>query len=148
MKIATQEEIDCFYEMATMDDSIYPFLTTRTYFGRTEKPKDDWFGVIMISKCGKCLLNVSFDRTRERLEFSVGLWAKNAYLAGKAIVVAKQLIQRYSPSHINSVVHSSNVKSLNLHKRIFGEPWGIEKEIAWNMKAGKMEDLYYFRKKV
>jgi hypothetical protein len=147
MKIATQQDVDRFMESVFQDENIYPYLTTSKHNNNSVRVDhtSDWDRIWMVTENLSCLLKVSIDRTRDT-EFSISLYAKSAHAAGKAVLACKELIKRYRPKAINSIVHSTNAKSLALHKKIYGEPWGVEKSSTWNMGKGCYEDLYYFRK--
>jgi len=144
MRLATQQDLDTFYDKSIFDINIYPYLSTSTYISKPELPKDDWSGIYLVSEDLRCLLKISIDRTRD-IEFNISLYSFSSFLAGKAIIALKEIIRRYKPKAINSVVHSSNIKSLKLHHKYFGKPWGIEPVSAYNMGLGSYEDLHYFR---
>ena len=144
MNRATQEEIDKFFNWAVLDPEMYPYLTINKTIFKKEIPKDDWEGLMFISECGKCFMHISFSRVRD-IEFNVSIWSKSPLLAGRCLIVIKDLIKRYRPKYIDSVCHSSNKRSLKLHKKIYGVQWGIEPNGAWNMGLGEYEDLYHFR---
>jgi hypothetical protein len=144
MRIATQADIDNFMNKAMLDKEIYPYLSTTKTVSEITAQKTDWNYIYMVSENLSCLLKVTIDRPRDN-EFSVSLYSKSAFQAGKCIAIIKDLVKRYQPRAINSLVHASNEKSLHLHKKIYGEPWGIEKSVAWNSLKGEYEDLYCFR---
>lgn len=145
MKQATQEEVDRFFAWAVQDPEIYPYLSVSKRIFKREIPKDDWEGFMFISDCGRCFMHVSLQRVKD-IEFGVSIWSKNPLLAGRCLVVIKELIKRYRPICIDSICHSSNERSLALHRRIMGKEWGIEPLGAWNMGTGAYEDLYHFKK--
>lgn len=144
MKRATQEDVDKFFRWAIEDPDIYPYLSVDRYTGRDIVEEDDWKSLSFISECGKCYLRIVFDRCAG-LDIKVALYSKSPILAGRAIEHLKKIIPRYKPRAINSIVHGSNEKSIRIHKKIFGEPWGIEPSVAWNMGTGQYDDLLHFR---
>lgn len=144
MRRATQEDIDNFFAWAKDDPEIFPYLSVSKYIHRRVVSEDEWKDLFFISDCGKCYLHIGFDRVTDT-EFSISLYSKSPILAGRAVIKVKEMIQRYKPRAIHSVVHGSNTKSLKLHRKIFGEPWGIEPSTAWNMGAGAYDDLHHFR---
>ena len=146
MKIATQSDIDLFLNESYLNENIYPYLTTCKYMSEWKEFKTDWEGINITDERLSYLGRIIFDRNRGEIEMNVSLFCKNSLAAGKAIQAIKYLINRYRPKAINSAVHATNIKSLKLHKHIYGEPWGIEPKIAWDSKEGRFVDLYYFRK--
>lgn len=147
MRIATQEDLDKFVAKYILDPDIYPFLQiSKTNYGfNLESGKNDWDKIWLVSENIDCLLKVSIGREFDN-DFNIGLWSKSTFQAGKAIKMIEGLIIRYRPRSLNSVVHASNTKSIKVHNKIFGAPWGIEKSAAWNMGTGQYEDLLYYRK--
>ena len=85
-------------------------------------------------------------RRADELGMSVSLYAITPYSAGKGITAINEIIRRYKPRYVDSVVHASNEKSMKLNTKLLGEPWGREPMGAWNSKLGEYEDLLYFRK--
>ena len=146
MKIARQSDIDSFLSGAYLDENIYPYLTTSKHMSEWKEFKTDWEGINITDERLSYLGKIAFDRNRGEVEMNIMLFCKSSISAGRAIQAIKYLINRYRPKAVNSVVHATNTKSLKLHKRIYGEPWGIEPEIAWDSKEGRFVDLYYFRK--
>lgn len=146
MKIARQSDIDSFLSEAYLDEKIYPYLTISKFMQEWTEFKDDWNGINITDERLSYLGKITFDRSKGEVEMNICLYCKTALAAGRAIQAIKYLIGRYKPRAINSCVHSTNIKSLKIHKHIYGEPWGIEPEIAWDSKEGRFVDLYYFRK--
>lgn len=143
-KKPTQEELDQFYERSYHDPEIMPYLSLSRWHSKKEVPKDDWDGLMYISDCGKCLLWITMQRSID-LEFEVGLFSKSSYLAGKAVKLLLYFIEIYKPTYINTTVHASNKKSVNINRLIFGDPWGIEEKGCWDFGQNKRVDLLYFR---
>jgi hypothetical protein len=146
VKLANQSEIDTFLADAYLDESIYPYLTISKYVNEWKELKSDWEGINITDERLSYLGKISFDRGKGEIEMNICLYCRTPFVAGRAIHAIKYLINRYKPRAINSVVHSTNVKSLKIHKHIYGEPWGIEPGSAWDSKEGRFVDLYYFRK--
>lgn len=144
MRQAKQSDLDTFFGNAINDKAIYPYLSMSKYTGKLTLPDSDWDGIWLIDNKCNCLLRVTFDRARD-LEISICLHSTNTFWAGKAIKAVQEIIKRYKPRAINSVVHFSNKKSLNIHNKIFGQPWGVESGFAWNMGIGEYEDAHYYR---
>lgn len=144
MKIATQSDLDDFLARVITNPSIYPYMALSNYFQPMEVEKAMWNTAYFINDCGSCLAKISFDRPRN--EMNISLWSESALSAGRAVKFLTEYVKRSGVRAINSVCHSSNAKSLNLHDRIYGGSWGCEKASAWNSRLGEYEDLYYFRK--
>lgn len=144
MKIATQSDLDQFKASVLLDESIYPYLSLTKYSGEWAEQKNDWERQYITNENLSYLIALSFTRTSD-LEISIALYAKNTIAAAYAIMAIKELLKRYKPFAVNSVVHASNRKSIALHKKVFGEPWGIEKLGAWNSLLGEYEDSHHFR---
>lgn len=145
MKLATQEDLDKFSINTIEDETIYPYLSTSKWIGKITLPESDWSGVYLIDKACTSLLRVTIERNRD-IEFSICLHSQSSYLAGKAILEINRLIRMYRPRVLSSCVHSSNERSLKLNRKLLGQEWGIEKDVAWNFKTGEYEDLHWFRK--
>lgn len=143
-KLPTQQQLDNFTAAVLQDENIWPYLTMSKSRSEVIIWKTDWEGLMLISHDEKTLLKVQFDRQRD-CDFNISLYSSSPHQAGQCVALVKELIKRYRPFSINSVVHSSNEKSLKFHKKIYGEPWGIEKLSAWNMKTGAYEDAHWFR---
>lgn len=146
MKIATQHDVDTFIDSVLLDEKIYPYLTVQTFFEKWQIPKSDWHGIIMTNDQLSYMAKVSFDRSRNEIEFNICIYAKSTYSAAFALKAIDYLIKRYKPKALNSIVSESNIASIRLNKKIMGEPWGRESLTAWNSLSGKFEDLLYFRK--
>lgn len=145
MRLAKTDDVVAFTHKHLNNPKIYPYLSTSTTFSFRDLRSDDWAGLCFVSEDLNCMLEVNFDRSRG-MEFSVCLFSTTPFKAGKAILIVKDLIKRYNPRAINSVVHHSNELSLRLHRKFFGDPWGTEEKYAWNSLRGEYEDLHYFRK--
>ena len=145
MKIATQDEVDKFFQWAINDPEIYPYLTVNKRIFRREIPKDDWEGFMFISDCGKCFMHISLNRTKD-IEFDISMWSKSPLLAGRCVKIIEELIRRYKPTCLDSCVHSSNERAIKWNRRVLGQEWGIEPKGAWNMLNGEYEDLYHFKR--
>lgn len=144
-KKASKEDVDKFMSKAILNDDIYPYLSTNKYFGTFEIPDDDWSGLLITNTTNSFLCKIGIRRADE-VGFVVSLYAISSYSAGKAIIAINEIIRRYKPRYVDSVVHASNEKSIKLNTKLLGEPWGREPMGAWNSKLGKYEDLVYFRK--
>jgi hypothetical protein len=120
-------------------------MSTTKYFGTFEIPDDDWNSLLITNNENSFLSKVSIRRTDE-LGMAISLYATNPYSAGKGVTAINEIIRRYKPRYVDSVVHASNEKSIKLNTKLLGEPWGREPMGAWNSKLGEYEDLIYFRK--
>jgi hypothetical protein len=145
MRSATKKDIDTFMSSAITDDNIYPYISTDKHMGHMEPFEGDWNGLLLTNDTNTLLCKISFRRADE-LGMSVSIWATSAFSAGKAVILVKEIIRRYQPRYVESVVHASNEKSIKLNTKLLGEPWGSEPDGAWNFKLSKYEDLVYFRK--
>jgi len=145
IRIATQSEIDSFIRDCHNDESIYPYLSTSKYICNIEETKTDWTGLVLTNDCVSVLLKVQIIRECDN-ELRISIYSKTPISAGRGMVAVKELAKRYNSRFITAVVHSSNVRSININKKIFGEPWGVEPLGAWNSKEGKWEDLLLFKK--
>lgn len=144
MRKATQEDIDYYFDSISEDKDIYPYISVDTYNAKKKLYEDDWYGLFYINEKRDCLMQISFSRSKEiSIEFSC--FSKNPFQAGKAYYKLKEVILRYGVVYLNSCCHASNVKSLNINRKIFVKEWGIEENGAWNQLTGKFEDLYHFR---
>lgn len=146
MKVSrlNQSQLDVIQSRMMLDPSIVSYITTQRYLGRWLVDESDWSG-IAFGIDDESFIHIDFDRTRD-LEMSIALYSTKAIHAGKLIVLLKELINRYKPRAINTSVHSSNVKSLKLNRKIFGDEYAIKESYAWNMLIGEYEDLHLFRK--
>ena len=144
-KFATQSDIDTFLDSVLHDKNIYPYLSTSRYHAVREAKKDDWGGIQITDDKLSYLLVIGFDRA-DGMRFTIALFAKTTFAAGKGILVLKEMVNRYKPYCIDSTVAFSNEKSFKITTKILGNHWGIEPRGAWNILSGKFEDLYYFRK--
>jgi hypothetical protein len=142
---ATKDDVDIFINKIINNDDIYPYMSTSKYFGKFEIPEDDWSGLLLTNDNNTFLCKIKIFRSEE-LGMSISLYALSPISAGRALLVIGELIKRYKPRYVDSVVHSSNIKSLKLNKKLLGEPWGREPNGAWNSKTGEYDDLVYFRK--
>lgn len=145
MKNANQQEIDAFMDYALANEEMLPYLSMNRWIRRREAKTDDWQGLCITDDRNSYLLNIDFDRS-SGMRFTLCLFAKSAIAAGRAILVIKEMVKRYKPYAIDSMVAKSNTKSFEITKRILGEPWGLEPNGCWNMLKGEFEDCYYFRK--
>jgi len=145
MRKATKSDIDNFTSKTLVNEDIYPYLSTTKYVGTFEVTDDDWSSLLITNDSNSFLVKVQFIR-REELGLFISLYALNSFSAGKGLLVIKEIIRRYKPRYVDSVVHASNEKSIKLNTKLLGEPWGKEPMGAWNSKIGEYEDLYYFRK--
>lgn len=145
MKLATQSEIDAFMEWAINDPESYPFLSHSRWIKPRKVPESDWYGLTITDERVSYLLHIDFNRNIS-LSATICLYSKTNIAAGRAILVLKEVIQRYKPFAIDSTVAKSNIKSLKITKKILGDPWGLEPNAVWNMLTGETEDCYYFRK--
>lgn len=144
-KIAKQADIDKFMEYAVMCDDMLPYLSMSKYIKPRKEHNSDWEGLHLTDDRLSYLLHIDFDRS-SGMRFTIALYAKSAIAAGRAILVLKEMVNRYKPYAIDSTVAKSNIKSFNITKKILGEPWGCEALGCWNMLLGEFEDCYYFRK--
>lgn len=144
-KIATKEDISGFMAKAILNPDIYPYLTVTKHLGNREPDDTDWHSITFVDNeldvYGKIDINRACDNG-----FNVSLYGTNPYKVGRAFKFIEDLIRRYDPMYIETVVHASNEKSIKINKKIFGEPWGVEPKGAWNMLKGEYEDLLHFRK--
>jgi hypothetical protein len=143
-RTANQQDLDFFKEQAIWDENIYPYLSTTKSMTEWVAKNNDWEGIDITNDRRSFILKIYFDRRRD--EMNIELFAMNAVSAGRGVYVVMDMIKRYKPRAINSVVHSSNKKSLKLHYKLFGDCWGVEESVAWNSLNGEYEDLHYFRK--
>lgn len=144
MKIATQDELDTFFHKALSNEQVYPYMTLTKYQKPLEVSKDNWNDIWLCTDNLNCFVHIIFDRIRD--EITIGLWAFDTNNSASGIRYVKEYIKRYKPRALNSIVHSSNKKSLSMHEKIFGYAWGIEELSVWNSLSGEYEDAYYFRK--
>ena len=144
-KKATKGDVDNFMSKVILDENIYPYMSTTKYFGTFEIPDDDWNSLLITNNENSFLCKVLIRRSDE-VGLSISLYATSSYSAGKAIIAINEIIRRYKPRYVDSVVHASNEKSIKLNTKLLGEPWGREPMGAWNSKLGEYEDLVYFRK--
>lgn len=145
MKNATQQDIDSFMEYAVNSPEMLPYLSINRWIRRREVKLDDWQGLHLTDDRLSYLLHIDFDRS-SGLRFSISLYAKTNVAAGRAILALIEMVKRYKPYAIDSIVCKSNIKSYTITKKLLGEPWGCEPSGAWNMAKGEFEDCYYFRK--
>ena len=144
-KKATKIDVDNFMSKAIINENVYPYLSTTKYMGTFEVTDDDWSGMLLTNSTNSYLCKISFRRSDE-VGISVSLYAITPFSAGRALIVINEIIRRYKPRYVDTVVHSSNIKSIKLNTKLLGEPWGVEPMGAWNSKLGEYEDLVYFRK--
>lgn len=144
-KKASKEDVDKFMSKVILDENIYPYLSTNKYFGTFEVPDDDWGGLLITNDSNTFISKITIRRADE-VGMSISLYATSSFSAGRALKVINEIIRRYKPRYVESVVHSSNTKSIKLNTKLLGEPWGVEPKGAWNAKLGEYEDLVYFRK--
>jgi len=144
-KKASKVDVDNFMSKGMLDDNIYPYLSTTKYFGTFDVPDDDWGGLLITNDSNTFISKVTFRRTDE-VGMVISLYAVSSFSAGRALTAINEIIRRYKPRYVDTTVHSSNVKSINLNTKLLGEPWGVEPKGAWNAKLGEYEDLVYFRK--
>lgn len=145
IKKAKREDVDKFMDKVYLNDNVYPYMSTTKYFGNFEIPEDDWNSLLITNESNTFLCKVLIRRSDE-VGLSISLYATSAISAGRALVAINEIIKRYKPRYVDTVVHSSNEKSIKLNTRLMGKPWGIEPKSAWNSKTGEYEDLVYFRK--
>lgn len=145
MRSATQADIDKFYADTENNSDIYPFIGIRKFMPKWEAQKDNNAKLILTNDANQYLLNITFS-WHGQLEFEVALFSKNTIGAGRGLQALFEQIKRYKPYAINTSVQQSNIKSLAINRKLWGEPWGIEPKSAWNMIDGIYEDLYHFRK--
>lgn len=145
MKKATKEDVDKFMELSSLNEDIYPYLTTTKHLGIFDIREDDWSGFLLTNDSLSFMLEISIQRSDDN-GFNIALYSLNAFAAGRAILIIKELIRRYSPRYIDTTVHSSNTKSIAFNEKLGMELWGTKPMGAWNMKLGEYEDLLYFRK--
>jgi hypothetical protein len=145
IKKAKREDVDKFMDKVYLDDNVYPYMSTTKYFGDFEIPEDDWSSLLITNDSNTFLCKISIRRADE-VGLSISLYSISAISAGRALLAINEIIKRYKPRYIDTVVHSSNEKSIKLNTRLMGEPWGVEPKGAWNSKTGEYEDLLYFRK--
>jgi hypothetical protein len=145
IKKAKREDVDKFMDKVYLDDNVYPYMSTTKYFGNFEIPEDDWSSLLITNDSNTFLCKISIRRADE-VGLSISLYSISAISAGRALLAINEIIKRYKPRYIDTVVHSSNEKSIKLNTRLMGEPWGVEPKGAWNSKTGEYEDLLYFRK--
>lgn len=145
IKKATKEDVDRFMNKVYLDEKIYPYMSTTKYFGTFEVPDDDWNSLLITNDLNTFLIKIVIRRSDE-VGLSISVYATSSFSAGKAIIAINEIIKRYKPRYVDTVVHSSNEKSIKLNTKLLGEPWGVEPKGAWNSKTGEYEDLVYFRK--
>lgn len=145
MHLATQAEVDAFMAKAILNPKIYPYLSVDHYLSERVVEKGDWQSMHFIDSNLKCLLCIRISRAH-RNSFNVALYSESKYLAGKAIKLVERLVPQYDCMSITTCVHESNVDSLLINNKIFGEPWGIETKSAWNRLTCKWESLHWFKK--
>lgn len=144
-KKATKEDVDNFMSKAILDEDIYPYLSTNKYFGTFEIPDDDWGTILMTNESNSFLFKVTIRRADE-VGMIISLYATSSFSAGRGLIAINEIIRRYKPRYVDTVVHASNTKSIKLNTKLLGKPWGAEPNGAWNAKLGEYEDLVYFRK--
>ena len=145
IKKAKREDVDKFMDKVYLNDNVYPYMSTTKYFGNFEIPEDDWNSLLITNESNTFLCKILIRRSDE-VGLSISLYSTSAISAGRALVAINEIIKRYKPRYVDTVVHSSNEKSIKLNTRLMGKPWGIEPKGAWNSKTGEYEDLVYFRK--
>jgi hypothetical protein len=145
IKHANREDVDKFIQKTYTNDDVFPYMSTSKYFGTFEIPEDDWNGILLTNETHTFLLKITIKRADE-VGFNISLYALSSFSAGKALITLKEVINRYKPRYIDTVVHASNEKSIKLNTKLMGKPWGIEPKGAWNSKLGEYEELLYFRK--
>ena len=144
-KKATKVDVDNFMSKANLDENIYPYLSINKYFGTFEIPDDDWNTILMTNESNTFLFKVAIRRADE-VGMTISLYATSSFSAGRGLIAINEIIRRYKPRYVDTVVHASNTKSIKLNTKLLGEPWGVEPKGAWNSKLGEYEGLVYFRK--
>lgn len=145
MIVPTQQIVNEFYERAYFNPDLYPYMQTDKNFGPVKVGDCDWSRVVVMNRNQTALLCVSISRGKDN-DFSISLFSENELAAGKCVKFIHDLIHRYDPKSISTCVHESNKRSIKINKRLFGLPWGVEKDGAWNMLKGKYENLLHFKK--
>lgn len=145
MELATQEQLDKFKRFAVSEPKIYPYLSVSKWLSEWTAPKDDWDKIMFVNKQCTAYLRISISRSDDN-GFSIACYTLSSYWAGRCMLLVKELIKRYDPKYIQTCVHISNIKSLNINEKLLGKPWGVEPLGAWNSLLGKYEDLVWFKK--
>lgn len=145
MKNATQAEIDKFYADTENIPEIANYRGIGKFKPAWTECKDNNNGLVLTDERGSYLLKISFNWHRP-LEFETSLFAKSTIAAGRGLLALQKMIEKYRPRAVNTSVQCSNEKSLKINRKLFGEPWGKEPNVAWNPATSQYEDVYYFRK--
>jgi hypothetical protein len=132
-------------DKAYKDENVWPYLTTSKYKSRLEAPQDDWHSIVMVDEGLDVLVIASMTRNGN-LGIDFCIYSFNKKAAARGILCMKEIIARYRPYYISSVVHESNIAALKMNKRVMGNPYGCEVEGAWNGLKGLYEKKFLFKR--
>ena len=151
MKIITplcQHMLDGWYDSALRDPEVSRFLSMTPYWEIPKVKESNWATTHFIQD--GTYLCISFSRAESSA--SICLWTLNAheqlYSSGKAIKFAMEEIKRSNTRFVETIVHANNQVSIRLNEKLFGKPWGIEPEGAWDGKLSKWVGAAYFKHKL
>lgn len=145
-------DLDAWYAAAIERPDISRFLSMAKYieFPKAEDYTGDWSKVGFLSHSGQTFLRASIDRDGSE-NLTISLWSlaqgmRQKIEAGCAVMFARDvLVRRYGVRYVSATVHATNKPSLALMNHIFGAPWGIEPDGAWDRMIGRMVDVHCFK---
>lgn len=140
----TQCQVDELHLKFLDSPEISQFYSTGRCIGKFEVNETDWSSITLLIE-DTAILKVDIDRSAD-IEFTIALYSLDTLATALLLRRLKSLIRMYKPKAINSECHESNIKSINLNRKVFGKEYGIKKAGAWNMAKGEYEDLFLFRK--
>jgi hypothetical protein len=131
---------------AISDPTVRPYLSNSGWIDQMkEAPTDDWSKVCLVSE--KSLLIATFDRSASAT-IGIGLWTlgeEKEFASGRALMAIRWLLCRYAfMVRVASSCMVTNKKSLSLHERLYGDPWGIEPAAAWDECEGRFVSVAHF----
>lgn len=147
MKLLTsrsQGELDTWYVKALADSAVAPYLSFATYWEIPQVEDTSWASMCFLGD----VTYLSISPNRDRGYAAVSMWTldpkNNRTSSAMALRFAMKAVKHENLNRVCTGVHSTNAASLRLNKRLFGEPWGVEPNSAWDREKMKWVDTVHF----
>ncbi len=144
MLAAKQSQLDDWYETAANNSNIRRWLSPKVFLTPPRLGKDTWEAMHFL--IGEAQVTLRFDRSR--LEAEVAMYNSGNVADGAAALnEAYEIGYKSGPWRaLRSACCVTNQRSVKLNRKVFGEPWGISTDSAWDAGLGEWVDEAHYRR--
>jgi hypothetical protein len=144
MLVTKQSQLDNWFEIAANNANIRRWLSPKAFLIPPRLGQDTWEAMHFL--VGEALVTLRFDRSR--LEAEVAMYNSGTIADGAAALNESfEIGYKSGPWRaLRSACCVTNTRSMTLNKKVFGDPWGISTNSAWDAGLGAWVDEAHYRR--